>query len=219
MKLNQIKLRLKDKETRWYIAILISLLLTILFAVYNGVLGIVSHSIWNGSICFYYLFLVALRIIILINEKKVIKLQDKQLQNDNRRKVFVIISILMFIMSASLFVPITLMVLSQKQLELGLIPAITIAAYTTYKVAMAIINFVKYKKYENLAFRQIRIINLVDAILAILTLQNTLIMVNDGEIAGDMLILAAISSFVATVFIIALPIIALRKVLKEKHDE
>ena len=124
----------------------------------------------------------------------------------------------MFVMNISLILPITLMVLSEKQVDMGLIPAISIAVYTTYKVTMAIINFVKYKRYQNLAYRQIRIINLVDAILTVLTLQNTLIMVNDGGVHGDMLTLAAVTSFVATIIIVALPIYALRKMLKEKHD-
>ena len=218
MKISELKAKLKDKETRWYTAIAISFLLTILFALYNGFLGIYSHSIWNGSICFYYLFLVALRVIILVREKKTSKVEDSSIQSQKRRKTFVAISIIMFVMNISLILPITLMVLSEKQVDMGLIPAISIAVYTTYKVTMAIINFVKYKRYQNLAYRQIRIINLVDAILTVLTLQNTLIMVNDGGVHGDMLTLAAVTSFVATIIIVALPIYALRKMLKEKHD-
>lgn len=35
--------------------------ITILFALYNGFLAISLLSMWNGSICIYYLFLVAIR--------------------------------------------------------------------------------------------------------------------------------------------------------------
>ena len=38
-----------------------TLLVTVLFALYNGFLGLYHGSIWYGTICLYYLLLAVLR--------------------------------------------------------------------------------------------------------------------------------------------------------------
>lgn len=219
MSFDKIKEKLKDKETRWYISTAISFLVTMAFPIYNGFLGIYKHSIWNGSICVYYLFLVALKLVILASEKKIQKYDDEELKSSKRRKVFFVLSIIIFVMNLSLVVPISLMVLSQKEVDFGLIPAIVVATYTTYKITMAIINYIKYKNYANLAFRQLRTINLIDAVLSILTLQNTLIMVNSGSVSGEMFTLTAITSFAGISIIMAVTIVSIVRVSKQKYTD
>ena len=86
------------------------------------------------------------------------------------------------------------MVLLKKPINIGKIPAIAMAAYTTYKITMAIVHIGRYKIYHVLV-RELRTINLIDALVSILTLQNTLIMVNAGPgEENDMLALSATSS-------------------------
>ncbi len=43
---------------------------TILFALYNGFLRISLLSVWHGSICVFYLLLIAIPGMILLNEKR-----------------------------------------------------------------------------------------------------------------------------------------------------
>lgn len=72
------------------------------------------------------------------------------------------------------------------------------AAYTTYKLTMAFIHLRRQKRsnHHNVLIAQLRTINLIDALVSILTLQNTLIMVNQDKSSGDMLTLSAVSSAV-----------------------
>ena len=81
---------------------------------------------------------------------------------------------------------------------MGLIPAITMAAYTTYKVIMASIHIRKQKhgKHDNVLITELRTINFIDALVSILTLQNTLIMVNGTQKDTDMILLSAVSGAV-----------------------
>ena len=44
--------------------------MTVLFALYNGYLGIAHRSVWTGSICVYYLILVLIRSMVILAEKK-----------------------------------------------------------------------------------------------------------------------------------------------------
>ena len=84
-----------------------------------------------------------------------------------------------------------------------MIPAITMATYTTYKITMASIHIRKQKRnsHRNVLVTELRTINFIDALVSVLTLQNTLIMVNQTQSdANDMRILSAIS--VAVIYLV-----------------
>lgn len=174
----------------------LSFMVTILFALYNGFLGIHLLSVWHGSICVFYLLLITIRGIILLTEK------NSRTKNENekiyyRHKTFVISSIILLILNLALILPISLMVMLEKPVNIGSIPAISMAAYTTYKLTMASIHIQKQKhrNHNNILITELRTINFIDALVSILTLQNTLIMVYQTESStSDMLILSAVSS-------------------------
>ena len=212
-----IKSKIKDlwcnKEKRWQITTTISFLISTSFALYNGFLGLFKHSIWNGCVCVYYLLLLSIKALILISEAK-LKNEDESVKPIKRKKIFYVSSALLFLINLALFAPITLMVLNKRSIEFGLIPAITIATYTTYKVTISIISYTKNRNNKNIAIRQIRTINLIDAILSILTMQNALIIVNSGM--DKLFTLTAITSFLGIVVIIILSIVSFVRCVKEK---
>ncbi len=197
---------------------LISFGVTVLFAFYNGVLGIKLSSIWHGSICVFYLLLVAIRGMILISEKNAATKSGHEKER-RRRRIFIISSVTFMVLNLSLILPISLMVTLKKPVSIGLIPAIAMAAYTTYKLTMASFHIRKQRRsnHRNILVTELRTINLTDALVSVLTLQNTLIMVNQNEAAAnDMLVLSAVSSAVIYVFIVAMTICLLIKGVKQK---
>ena len=76
--------------------------------------------------------------------------------------------------------PKILLIENKRDYNLGLIPAIFMATYTTYSITMAIIHMVKSKKSNNIFVRQIRLINLISTLMSVTVLQNTLILANGG---------------------------------------
>lgn len=62
-----------------------------------------------------------------------------------------------------------------------MIPAIAMAAYTTYRVTASVLHYKRSRRLENPLIAELRTINLIDALVAILTLQNALIMANGGQ--------------------------------------
>ncbi len=173
-----------DYEFKTFSGAWLSLGITVLFALYNGYLGIASLSLWHGSIAIYYILLAVIRGIILISERK----------NSARLRTFRISSCFLLLLNIALICPIALMVMFEKPVSIGKIPAIAMAAYTTYKVIMASVNFGSKKKRRsgNILISELRAISLIDAIVSVLSLQNTLIMVEGG--AESMLTLSAITS-------------------------
>lgn len=175
-----MKQRIKDFQKTWksdyYFSTVfssaISTLISIVFALYNGALGIVYQSWWHGLICVYYLLLATIRAILIGTRRK------------NQKTIRMITYLLLLVMDVSLIGPIYVMVSGERSYTYGLIPAIAMAAYTTYRITISIIHFRKSRKKDNSLLFELRMINMTDALVAVLSLQNALIIVNGGMNEG-----------------------------------
>lgn len=95
------------------------------------------------------------------------------------------------------------MTIQKKPVNMTIIPAIAMAAYTTYKIIMASLNFKRRKRTDNSLLRLLRVISFIEALVSIMTLQNTLIMVISRGGDPSMLGLSALANG-AMMFIILL---------------
>jgi len=207
----------KDFDFKTFFGAGTSFLANVVFALFNGFLGIYYSSLWYGTVCIYYLVLVIIRGFILVSEKK---MHGHNERTAKRNKVYVTAAGMLLVLNITLIMPVSLMVRLQKPVYLTLIPAIAMAAYTTYNITMASINLKKRQKSANCLVKLLRTIDFIDSLVSLLTLQNTLIMVNKEGNPQDMLGLTAISSAVIFAGIMALSVAALVKgVQRVKHGE
>lgn len=191
---------------------------TALFALYNGYLGLCHGSVWHGSIGIFYLLLMAIRGMVLFTEHRN-RLRDEAEQNRCRRRTFLVSSFLLLALDLALILPIAMMVVLDKPVSMGLIPAIAMATYTTWKITMASIHIrrQRHRSGGNMLIAELRTVNFIDALVAILTLQNTLIMVKRSETGENhMLPVSAASSAVIYVVIVVITIGMLRRGLQSK---
>lgn len=204
-----------DAVYRAFISSALSFFVTIAFTLYNIFLGAVFHSVWNISIAVYYVLLLVVRACVIFSEKifHKNKLTEQQLKI-KRKKLFFAESLYMFAIDFILIVPISLMVLQAKAVNYSTITAISIAAYTTYKITLASRNIVKTRKDRNLSLKILRTVNLVDALVSVLSLQYTLIMTFDGGMDGDMFLLCAVSSLGIWILLISISFISLMRSIK-----
>lgn len=197
----------------------VSFCFTVLFAVYHGYLGLSLSSVWHKSICVFYILLIGIRGSILLTEQRNRNRPERK-RTLCRRKTFLISSVLLLLLNLSLFLPIAVMAVMAKPVNMGLIPAITMAVYTTYKITMASIHFLRQKRRSsgNILITELRTVNFIDALVSILTLQNTLIMVNQTRAgSNDMVLLSAVSSTIIYSAIVAVTVHMLKKGLKAKQ--
>ena len=82
---------------------------------------------------------------------------------------------------------------------MSLILSIAVALYVTIKTTKVIISFVKKRKEKDMLIKQLNIIDLMDVVVSILTLQNTLISVNSTGFDEGLYYLTIGSSFVGFV--------------------
>ena len=170
----------------------LSALVDLGFTVFNVVLGIVYKSVWNISISVYYVLLTIVRGIVVHSQRNV-NVADNQKKQEQYKRIYFKTHILMIFMDMCLIAPIAYMVIGERSYEYGLIPAIAMAAYTTYRITMGIINLGKPRKQENILIRELRTVNLQDSLVAVLTLQNALIIANGSDMQS-MLALTAWTS-------------------------
>ncbi len=147
--------------------------MNLLFALFHAFLGIHGHSLWSSSISAYYVLIFIIRVILVVTLQTVP--EEKQ-----RKRIHILTHVLLMMMNISLIIPIAVMIKGERGYRYGLIPAITMALYTTYRVSTSIINYRKAGKNDSMTVRQLRTINLLDSILAVLTLQNAMIIATGG---------------------------------------
>ena len=175
MKIKDYYLKTKNtiQENRKRIYIY-SLIFTLAFSIFNRILGIVKESIWHETISIYYFILVIIRGILILYIYKS-KTKEKEIL------IYRFIKVLLVILNTLLIFPIVLLIMNKRVVEMTLIPSIAVALYVTVKTSVTITQFVKKRKEENILFKELRTINLMDVTVSILTLTNTLIAVNSTE--------------------------------------
>lgn len=203
----------------------LSLIISVAFAVYNGVIGIIARSVWYGALSAYYISLVLFRGGVLIAARKCGKSGDgdARLVSIRQNKIHLASGAFLVIIAIAMGVAVTQMVMFSPPVVSGTITAITNAAYAFYKITMAIINMVKAKKYADPVSQSLRCLNFADACMSMVSLTVVLLATFGGEDDETfMLPMKACVGFAACVLVLALAsrmIIISAKRLRRKNDE
>lgn len=189
---------------------IVSAVVALAFAVYNGYLGIAHEYVFGISIAVYFAVLSAIYFILVDGEMLSGKVGAKQ--NTHVRK-YIVATALLLAVDVLLVGPIALMVLQRRQFNLGMIAAITVAMYATYKVSSAVVNYVKTRKNFDARTVSVRSVKLVDAMVSLLTLQNTLIVANGSSAEQSMFVLTSWTSLVLYGAIVMVSVMGFRRCL------
>ena len=155
----------------------VSLVISIAYSIFNGVVGIVSSSLWYGALSAYYIFIMIIRSSVLVRYKKgriateAIKIR-KAISYRN-------CGIMLLLLNATMSVFIAQMIFDGMGFVHYGIMIYVSALYAFVKITTAIINFIKASKHSDHTVRAMRNINMVDAAVSILALQTALL----GEFA------------------------------------
>lgn len=206
-----------DKVKRFFVSSVLSLLTTALFAGYNLFLWMVGGAAWNIGIAVYYLLLAAIRAHVLLSERKFRRSESETEREAARSKLFLVHSVLLFLLDLALIAPISLMVMQKKAVSYSQIPAIATAAYTTYKIAISTRNFVKDRKARHLSVKTLRTLNFVDALVSLLSLQYVLVMTFGEGVTDKMLTLCATTSFAVWVLLLVVSALSLWRAIAERR--
>ncbi len=185
------------------------------FVVYNTVFAIWTGNGWYGCLAGYYLLLGALRGCVFAWDKRAKKRVEGQ---ENRYKILQLknyrrCGIALFALDGAMAVAVTLMVLAQKPTKYTEITAIVFAAYSVYKISLAIWNIFKAKKTKDMQIQSFRNVGLADAAISLLSLQTTLVATFSTE-GESMLALNAVTGAFVCLFTVGMGVFMVVKSTK-----
>lgn len=163
---------------------LLKFIFNLIFALYNFVLGIASHSWWFIASGSYYIVLSTMRMSVILFSKK-----DRKNENFIMRFSGVMIFVLSIVLSGIVYMTVEQDV-AVKYHEIAMI---TIALYAFTKITLAIINFVKSRKNHRPYIKTLRSIAFADSVVSIYSLQRSML-VSFGEMkAADIVLMNTLS--------------------------
>lgn len=146
----------------------------VIFAVFNGIIGITSHSAWFGTLSAYYILLSVMRAGVVRQERKLAGIKEKQEHMSQELSVYRRNSILFIFMAVVLAGAVILLLNAQGGKDYPGLTIYAVATYTFYKITMSTIQVIKVGKRKSPLLSITRRIGYIDACVSILTLQTAM---------------------------------------------
>ena len=165
---------LADYTFRTILTTLPAFLINVAYTVYNGVIGIMNQSVWFITMAVYYSLLGIMRYYAVSTGRKTSRLDDGEQIRKKELSVIRTDGILLLVLNLALSGVVLLTIAQDTAKRHSEIMVISIAAYTFYKITMAVVNMVKVRKTKSPILITIRNIGVADALVSMLTLQATM---------------------------------------------
>ena len=161
---------LADYTFRTILTTLPAFLINVAYTVYNGVIGIMNQSVWFITMAVYYSLLGIMRYRAVSTGRKISRLDDREQIRKKELSVIKTDGILLLVLNLALSGVVLLTIAQDTAKRYSEIMVISIAAYTFYKITMAVVNMVKVRKTKSPILITIRNIGAADALVSMLTL-------------------------------------------------
>ena len=174
----------------------------LLYAIYHCVLGIINLSLWFIAMCAFYGILAIMRFSAVLCERKKQEAASYDAEKFVMKLSGILLAVLSFILAAVNYISLSQSMIAKH----GEIIMITIAAYTFYKVTMAIIRAVKQHKNPSPLLKTLRCITYAEVAASLLTLQRSML-VSFGTINGRQVsLMNAVTGAAVCLFVLELGI-------------
>ena len=206
-----------DARLRVNISLYGSLGWNALYGIFQLWLGVYHHTFWFASLGAYYICLAVMRFFLLMHTRKYAPGEKMKLELQKYRTC----GWVFLLMNLALTLIVFFMLYWNRTFEHHMITAIAMAAYTFTAFTVAIVNVVKYKKYQSPVFSASKAISFAAACVSMLTLTSTLLTTfSDGSMDAfsQKMMLGAVGFSVSGVVVtmaIYMILVATKKLKKE----
>lgn len=146
----------------------------IIFAVFNGIIGIASRSAWFGTLAAYYILLSIMRAGVVRQDRKIAAIKEKQEHMSRELSVYRRNSILFVLMAVVLAGAVILLLNAQGGKDYPGLTIYAVALYTFYKIITSTIEVIKVGKRKSPLLSITKRIGYIDSCVSILTLQTAM---------------------------------------------
>lgn len=161
----------KDARLRVNVSLYGSLVWNIAYALLQLGMGFWHHTFWFYSLAGYYIALAVMRFFLVLHTSKH-KPGEKMKEELVKYRAC---GIVFLAMNLALTLIVFFMVYWNRTFEHHEITTIALAAYTFTSLTMAIINVIKYRKYNSPVFSASKAISLAAGCVSMLTLESTML--------------------------------------------
>lgn len=162
---------LNDTHLRVEISLYSALFINVAYALFQLGLGFRHASIWYYALAGYYGLLAVMRFVLVKETRK--KSIGKNLFMEHLLYRFC--GVLLLVMNLALGVIVTYIVWQNRGFVHHPITTIAMAAYTFGTLAKAIVNVVKYRRYQSPVFSASKAVSLAAASVSVLTLETAML--------------------------------------------
>ena len=160
-----------DTRLRVNVSLFGSLSWNALYGIFQIWLGFYHHTFWFYSLGAYYICLAIMRFFLARHTTRYAPGERMQTELVKYRAC----GIVFLVMNLALALIIFFMVYWNRTFQHHMITAIAMAAYTFTALTTAIINVIKYRKYNSPVFSASKAISLAAALVSMLTLESTML--------------------------------------------
>lgn len=160
-----------DTKLQMNVSLYGSLIWNTAYAVFQLGLGFFHSSFWFFSMAGYYISLAVMRFFLLSHTRKH-NVGENMLKE---LKKYRLCGIIFLVMNLALSLMVFFMVYWNRTFIHHEVTTISMAAYTFTALTLAIINVIKYRKYQSPVYSASKAINLAAACVSMLTLESTML--------------------------------------------
>ncbi|MDD6188124.1 MAG: hypothetical protein PUB32_00925 [Clostridiales bacterium] len=162
---------LTDVSFKLHVSLYLSLGLNVLYAVIKFVYGVWYHSVWFGTLAVYYFFLAVMRFGLLrhANQNGFGKNIAAEL------KQYRMCGLVLMLMNVAFSGVVVLVVRKNEGFQYAGYLIYVMAMYAFYNVITAVINVIKYRKYNSPVMSAAKVINLAAALVSMLSLETAML--------------------------------------------
>lgn len=148
-----------------------SFVINLFYAVMNLCIGVYYHSVWFGTLAVYYIFLAVMRFLLLrhINRNTI----GQNLLSEFKR--YRICGFIFLMMNIALLGVVILVIYQNRSFQYAGMLIYVMAMYAFYTIITAVINVIKFRKYESPVMSASKAINLAAALVSMLSLETAMI--------------------------------------------
>lgn len=162
---------LTDVSFKLHVSLYLSLGLNILYAVMKFAYGVWYHSVWFGTLAVYYFLLAVMRFGLLRHANR-----NGFGQNIvGELKQYRICGLILMLMNTALTGVVILVVHKNEGFHYAGYLIYVMAMYAFYNIITAVMNVVKYRKYQSPVMSAAKVISLASALVCMLSLETAML--------------------------------------------
>ena len=201
------KRMLEEQRFRIRVTAVLTFSLHLMYAMYNGVLGIIYQSVWFYTMCVYYAVLSSMRLSVVLCEYKGGTAPSMEMEFFVMKLCGALLVVLSVVLAGTNYISLSQNIAARRDE----IMMITIAAYTFSKLTAAIVKAVKQRKNPSPILSALRTIRYAEVAASVLTLQRSMLVSFDGMEEVNIRIMNILSGSAVFLFVLALGAAMIRR--------